>query len=115
LLHGRYAPTDFFAHWSFAGFAHQFGAGSIYDADALNRFQLGLRPDLRQTFPYPYPPSFLLFIWPLGWFGYASAYAVWVGVTFGLYLVASLRSGSRLHDAIWLTLAPVTVMTAVFG
>ncbi len=115
LLHGRYAPTDFFAQWSFARFAHQVGNASIYDADTLYRFQLDLRPGQRQTFPFPYPPSFLLFLWPLGWLSYAAAYVAWVGTTFGLYLLASLAPDWRTRDAVCLVLAPVTVMTAVFG
>jgi hypothetical protein len=115
LLLGHYAPTDFFAQWSFAVFAHQTPSAAIYDAEALHHFQLSLRPDLRQTFPYPYPPSFLLFLWPLGWLSYAGAYAAWVGVTLGLYLIASLAAAWRVRDAVCLILAPVTVLTAVFG
>jgi alpha-1,2-mannosyltransferase len=115
LLHNQFAPTDFFAQRAFAGFAHRSDAGSIYDAEALNRFQLSLRPDLRQTFSYPYPPSFLLFIGPLGWLGYQSAYAVWTATMFGLYLIVSLQPESRLRDMVFLTLAPVTMIAEVFG
>jgi hypothetical protein len=74
-----------------------------------------LRPDLRQTFPYPYPPSFLLFLWPQGWLSYPAAYGVWVGGTFALYLLASLAPAWQWRDAVCLVLAPVTVLTAVFG
>ena len=115
LLDGLYTQNDFFAQWSFAKFAHQPNAAQIYDPAVLHQFQLGLRPDLRQTFPYPYPPSFLLFLWPLAWLSYAGAYAAWMGVTLLLYLTASLAGAWRPRDLPCLVLAPATVLTIVFG
>ncbi len=115
LLRGTYAHTDFFAQWSFARYGRQAVGAALYDADALYRFQLDLQPGLRQTFPFPYPPSFLLYLWPLGGMGYAAAYAAWVVATLTLWMWASLRAEWRWRDAVWLLLAPVTVITAVFG
>jgi hypothetical protein len=80
------AFSDFFAQWSFARFARTGDAALIYDSDVLHQFQLALEPALRQTFPYPYPPSYLFAIWPLGWLPYGAAYLVWDSVTLALFL-----------------------------
>jgi alpha-1,2-mannosyltransferase len=118
------AFSDFFAQWSFARFVQagvqaghaQVGqAALIYDGDALHRFQLTLEPALRQTFPYPYPPTYLFAVWPLGWMPYGVAYLVWDAATLALFLWAVF--GTRFDNAMFwfVLLAPATVVALIQG
>jgi len=109
------AFSDFFAQWSFARFARIGDAALIYQADALHAFQLTLEPALRQTFPFPYPPSYLFAIWPLGWLPYGTAYLLWDGVTLALFLWAVFGTHAR-SVMVWLVLlAPVTILALIQG
>jgi alpha-1,2-mannosyltransferase len=109
------AFSDFFAQWSFALFARMYRAALIYDGDALHRFQLTLEPALRQTFPYPYPPSYLFAIWPLGWLPYGAAYLVWDGATLALFLWAVFGTHWRTPLFWFALLAPVTILALIQG
>jgi hypothetical protein len=114
--HGNYlAFSDFFAQWSFGWFARLNHAASIYDTDALHQFQLTLEPVLRQSFPFPYPPTYLFAVWPLSLLPYGTAYLVWDAVTLALFLWAVF--GTRVRTAmLWFVLfAPVTVITLSQG
>jgi len=106
---------DFFAFWSFARFAHQFPAARIYDVAALQAFQLRLPGGFNGFYPYPYPPIFLLILWPLGWLGYIQAYLVWSGTTLAAYLAAVAGRDWR-SPRLWLTIvAPTTLLSLVSG
>ncbi len=84
-LAGAHIPvTDFLLQWTFARFAWDGHAIDIYDAARLHPYQFGLVPVLRQTFPYPYPPSFLLYLLPLGGMGPGVAWAAWMAGTLAL-------------------------------
>lgn len=109
------AFSDFFAQWSFARFAQGWEATMIYDGDALHRFQLTLEPALRQTFPFPYPPTYLFAVWPLGWLTFGTAYLAWDCVTLALFLLAVFGTGARTPLFWFVLLAPVTVLTLVQG
>jgi hypothetical protein len=80
--------NDFSAFWSFAVVARLHGAASLYDYPTLHAMQvaLGMRDDL--MLPFPYPPTFIAMLWPLGFLPPAWAFVVWIAVTLGLYLVA---------------------------
>ena len=109
------AFSDFFAQWSFVKFAQWGDVGRIYDQDALHRFQLTLEPALRQTFPYPYPPTYLFALWPLGWLPYRIAYLVWDAACLLLYLWAVF--GARVRTVLFwfVLLAPVTTIALSQG
>ncbi len=109
------AFSDFFAQWSFARFAQGWEATMIYDGDALHRFQLTLEPALRQTFPFPYPPTYLFAVWPLGWLPFGTAYLAWDCVTLALFLLAVFGICARTPLFWFVLLAPVTVLTLVQG
>jgi len=106
---------DFEAQWSFARFAQAGHASRIYDADLLHEFQLTLDPWLKQKFPFPYPPTYLLTIWPLGWMPYGVAYAVWDLVTLALFLWAVFGDRPRPLMLLFVALAPVTVIALDYG
>jgi alpha-1,2-mannosyltransferase len=113
---GNYlAFSDFFAQWSFGWFARMDRAASIYNADALHQFQLTLEPDLRQKFPFPYPPTYLFAVWPLSFPPFRIAYLVWDMVTLGLFLWAVFGTRIRTVMVFFVLLAPVTVITLSQG
>jgi hypothetical protein len=109
------AFSDFFAQWSFALVARTDDVARIYDAAALHRFQLTLEPALRQFFPYPYPPSYLFILWPLGWMPFPVAYLVWDIATLALFLWAVFGTRLRTPMLAFVVLAPVTVIALSYG
>ena len=101
---------DFAALWSYGQILHTGGAAALYDPDRLQALQtvLGLPADERN--PFPYPPGFLLAIWPLGLVPFGAAFVAWITVTLGLYLWAC---HGRLG---WLAVfAPGTTIGVVAG
>ncbi len=111
----RYPFGDFFALWSYAKIAIGHPAAELYDPAALHTAQLALGMDPGQQNPFPYPPSFLLILWPLGFLPYTAAYLSWIGATLWLYVWASIeRPGRALSISIAL-LAPTTTIMLVAG
>ncbi|WP_257170241.1 glycosyltransferase family 87 protein [Bradyrhizobium sp. SRS-191] len=106
---------DFFGLWSFGKFAALSGAG-IYDPVALARYQQTLDPALGGGgFPYPYPPTFLLVLIPLGMLALPVAYVCWISVTFALYGLATLGRDWRSLSGLALLAAPTTLINAITG
>ena len=89
--------------------------GLIYHGDALHRFQMTLEPALRQTFPFPYPPSYLFAIWPLSFF--LTAWPTWCGTALTLALFLWSVFGTRIRAlSFWFVLlAPTTLITLIQG
>ncbi|UFZ02563.1 DUF2029 domain-containing protein [Bradyrhizobium ontarionense] len=106
---------DFSGLWSFGKFAAQSGAG-IYDPFALADYQQKLDPGLNGGgFPYPYPPTFLLALIPLGMMALPSAYVCWIATTFALYVLATLGREWRSLSGLALLAAPTTLINAITG
>jgi len=105
---------DFFAFWSFGRFAAIAGA-KIYDTAALVDYQRTLVPTLGGGYPYPYPPSFLLLLVPLGWMVLPAAYLCWIGGTFTLYVAATLGRHWRSLAGLALLTAPTTLISVISG
>ncbi|CCE03110.1 conserved membrane hypothetical protein [Bradyrhizobium sp. STM 3809] len=106
---------DFSGLWSFGKFAARFGA-AIYDPFALADYQQQLDPALGGGgFPYPYPPTFLLALIPLGLLALPVAYAVWMGATFAAYGLATLGRDWRSLAGLALLAAPTTLINAITG
>ncbi|WP_315753829.1 MULTISPECIES: glycosyltransferase family 87 protein [unclassified Bradyrhizobium] len=106
---------DFFGLWSFGRFAALSGA-SIYDPVALARYQQTLDPTLGGGgFPYPYPPTFLLVLIPLGMLALPVAYVCWISITFTLYGLATLGRDWRSLTSLALLAAPTTLINAITG
>ena len=115
LLAGHFILSDFFAQHGFARFALQGHGAHIYDDAALQAFLRGIEPTLRQTFPFPYPPSFLLYIAPLGTIGFLPALAIWMAATLALYLWAAWpREDGWLARGVVL-LAPAVAANLIYG
>ena len=115
-LEGPQEPPfdDFFGLWSFGKFATEAGA-AIYHPSALQAFQHALDPSFGDSYPYPYPPTLLLALAPLGLLPLALAYALWICGTFGLYALATLGREWRSRYGVALLVAPTTLLTIVSG
>lgn len=105
---------DFFGFWSFGKFAATFGS-AIYDPFALAAYQHGLDPALDGGYPYPYPPTFLLVLIPLGMMTLPVAYFCWVLATFSLYVLATLGRHWRSISGLALLTAPTTLIVVISG
>jgi hypothetical protein len=91
----------------------------------LNAYNAALRDMLGQNYPehfWSYPPSLLLFIWPLGLMPYLVAYLVWCAVGIALYLFAC--SGATIggmmgrmtrERLLFLAVAPGIAVCIFFG
>ncbi len=105
---------DFFGLWSFGKFAIANGS-AIYDPVALQAFQHVLDPYFSGAYPYPYPPTFLLALAPLGMVPIAPAYIVWIAGTFVLYTLVTLGRDWRSLRGAALLVAPTTLLAIVSG
>ncbi len=106
---------DFFGLWSCARFVFDHPAAQVYDAETLRAAQIGLGMEPNGSYPFPYPPSFLLALWPLGLLPYGQAYVVTMTLTLALYLWATVGARWRSPMAIAALLAPTTTITIVAG
>ena len=105
---------DFFGLWSFGKFAMAAGP-AVYDPVALQKFQQSLDPAFHGAYPYPYPPTFLLALLPLGLIPLAFAYILWIAATFALYTLATLGRNWRSLSGAALLVAPTTLLTIISG
>jgi len=106
---------DSFALWSFGRFLGEHSAITIYDPIALRSAQLALGMDPGASYPFPYPPSFLLVVWPLGRLPGWLAWVALIGVSLPLYLWATLGACWRWPALIAALAAPTTAIAMVSG
>jgi hypothetical protein len=106
--------VDFFSIWSFAKFVFVSPVSEIYDNSRLLDFQmdLGAVPTER---PYPYPPSFLLMILPLGLLSFPLAFATWNILTFSIYFVASFYPRWRISTILLIIFSPAALQNFFTG
>lgn len=106
--------TDFFSIWSFAKFVIVSRVSEIYDNSLLLDFQmdLGAVPAER---PYPYPPSFLLMILPLGLLPFFLAFAIWNVVTLSIYFFASFYRRWRPSAILLIIFSPAALQNFYTG
>jgi hypothetical protein len=107
---------DFHALWASAVVVHDGAAALNYDNDALQVRQAALGMPVNENNPFPFPPTFLLMLAPLGGLGRGAAFALFMGATFAGYLWAI--TGGRRRD--WPSLvgalvAPATGITLISG
>jgi hypothetical protein len=80
---------DWFGIWSAPVIARSSSAASLYDEQGLHAAQVALGLPADRRFPFPYPPTFLAMLWPLGNFSIGVAFVVFMAASFALYLIAS--------------------------
>lgn len=83
---------DFFGLWSFAQFIRSHPPSQLYQPLILNPYQQALDPGFKHFYPFPYPPDFLLPLWPLGWLPYWPARLLWTLVSVTLFAWACWRA-----------------------
>jgi hypothetical protein len=110
---------DFFAIWSYARFLGEHRAVELYDLSALHAAQVGWGMPAGDVNPFPYPPTFILALWPLQSLEYWTALWIWLAVGFGLYGAALLTAAGPYPTSVLavllVMLAPTTTLTLVAG
>ena len=107
---------DFFALWTSAVITHAGDAAVNFNVDALHLRQVALGMKADAYNPFPYPPTFLLLLGPLGRLPLHQAFYVFMVPAFAAYLLA--MSAGRWREW-WWTLgafaAPATGITLISG
>lgn len=98
--------SDFTVFWTAARF------DKVYDATAFTSEQLWLLPPIHGLRPFPYPPTALLFVAPLGWLDYYPAAAVWTVLSLASFVGSALLYGRR---ALLGLLCPMVTMAVAAG
>ena len=108
--------NEFFALWSYAKIASAHPATELYDFATLHARQvaLGMAPGTQN--PFPYPPIFILLLWPLSFMPYEAAYPVWIVGTLALFVWAVAATCSRLPLCLLgVIVAPASIATIDSG
>lgn len=116
MWHGKLYPNDFFALWSWSKLIHQATYPlEIYNPAVVSAFLHGVDHSFTGAYPFAYPPSFLLVIWPLALLPRAFSYVLWVTVTLAAYVLASWDRRFARHIPIIALVAPISVLVVVAG
>ncbi|MGQ4273477.1 glycosyltransferase family 87 protein [Terrihabitans sp. B22-R8] len=104
---------DFINYWTAGVLANADRTAEIFDPARFLAAERQLyHPDIGFRF-WSYPPTMLLFVYPLGWMGYFTAFAVWIMAGFGV-LIAPLSALFPDRRAFWLTLLCPAMAVNVF-
>ena len=111
-----YLFGDFFAFWSESRFLSAHDPAQLYDAHALAAYQRELRSGSAGSgYPFPYPPPYLLAIWPLRFLPYVPAFAAWMACSVSVYLFGVLGARWRSYSALGLLAAPASLLAFIAG
>lgn len=97
--------SDFLSFWTAGHMLHH--QADVYDGAAHIAAQRDFFASAEGYTAFFYPPSFLPFCWPLGYFGYFPALALWLAATGAVYLTAAgmWRREAGLAAPLWLLFA----------
>ena len=117
-LQGRqaYQFGDFFALWTSAVLTHQGEAAVNFDADALHLRQVAMGMSPHGYNPFPYPPTLLLWLGPLGALTLSAAFYAFMIPQFLAYLAA--MGAGRWREWPWTfaaVAAPASAITLISG
>lgn len=99
-----------FLFWAWSLFLHESASPiSIYDPAIIYGFQHGIDHSFTKVLPFAYPPSFLLWIWPLSLIQRTPAYLLWMIGTLLAYLWACWRRPWGWQITMLNLVAPTTV------
>ena len=93
-VHAHVKPADFYVFWDAARHT-----GAPYDPALITRLEAQLH--ITGAWPFVYPPTFLLLVWPFAQLPLALAYPLWTGVSAALFVYAA----AHLVKPSWATLA----------
>jgi hypothetical protein len=107
---------DFLALWSYAKIMVAHPAADLYDFAKLHAAQVNLGMDPDGSAPFPYPPTFLLMLWPLGSVSLYAAYVGWIAGTLVLYICSIATQGRAALVLMSIALlAPTTTINIIAG
>ena len=107
---------DFFALWGWSAMIHMVAHPlTIYDPAAVRSFLDAQDPAFKENYPFAYPPSFLLVIWPLALLPRNASYVIWVLTTLACYLAVVGHGPWRRTIVLLTLLAPATALTVSAG
>jgi hypothetical protein len=101
---GALVGVDFTVFWSAAKVAIDHGAPAVFSPQWMNPLEATLRP-LATVAPFPYPPTFLAVVLPLGLLSFRAAFAFYVVLCLSAYVMAIWRLARGLDVAAMLALA----------
>ena len=114
--HGTKPLSDFFALWSWSAMVHAAAHPvALYAPAQVQAFMHAQDAAFKGNYPFAYPPSFLLMIWPLALLPRNLSYVIWVVTTLAFYLAAVGQRPWRRPIVLLLLLAPATGLTASAG
>lgn len=106
---------DFFALWSYGRLLQDHPASDLYDPIRLHALQVGLGMDPTWDAPFPYPPIFLLVVWPLGLLPLDMAYRVWIGFGLAAFILAVTWPQIRPLTVVSLAVLPACTVCVAAG
>lgn len=113
--HGASFVNSVFLFWGWSAFLHGHPAALLYDHRVLHRFMAGLPGSPRRDLPFVYPPSALVFLWPVAWMAPVPSFAVWSAASFAAYVAAAWRRDARLATLGLAAIAPSTFAALFTG
>ena len=119
LLLSPFRAQDFFALWSYGQVILGHPAAELYDTGRLQDLQVALGMDPAIHAPFPYPPVFMLLVWPLGLLPLRPAFHLWTALTLAAFVMAAAPWRQRLPATVLpvalLLLSPITTASVVAG
>jgi hypothetical protein len=107
---------DFLALWSYAAMLADHAPAELYNSGLLHIRQVALGMDVSGTNPFPYPPPFMLLIWPLSLLPYDAGFAIWMSSTIAAFIWAIWGTCSRAPGCLLLAaIAPASAMAFAGG
>jgi hypothetical protein len=104
---GHGAP-DFYVFWTAAQHWQ-----TPYDPAIIARLEAAIH--LGGTWPFAYPPTFLLFVWPFAQLPLNIAYPLWTALSCGVFFYAAAHLVRPPYAAALLAIAPVVFFAAELG
>jgi hypothetical protein len=104
---GHGAP-DFYVFWTAAQHWQ-----APYDPAIIARLQAAIH--LGGTWPFAYPPTFLLIVWPFAQLSLTIAYPLWTGLSCALFSFAAAHLVKPVWASVVLAICPVVFFSAELG
>lgn len=112
---GKPVGTDFITFYSASKLLQNNAPQALYDKTALYKTQKELAGDSVEFFAWHYPPTFMIFVYPLYWFNYYHAWIIWLIITIIPFLLLLNRIlPHRLTTIIFLAF-PGTFQNIIHG
>jgi len=92
--------SDLTVFWIAAGFAKAGHAAQAYSPEQVQQVMSNLAPEIKGNYGWFYPPTFFLFIAPMGWLPYWGAYLAFMGISVAGY-IQTVRQIIQNNAAMW--------------